>query len=287
MAEVTDYYLLLGVPDTASPDAIKRAYRALARDSHPDRNPHDPSAEERFKMVQLAYQVLSDPRRRTQYDLARMSSVGPMGGEFEMRAAGTSPSFGPINGRDPLVSLFFGDERGATDRPERGADVETLVRLTFDQALRGGTTEVRMADGEPVRLTVPKGVRSGLKVRVKARGRVGGSGERGDLYVTFRVDPVGRFRREGDNLHVVETVSAIEAILGTTRSITNAYGQTVKVQIPPGTQPGERLRLRGQGVETATRRGDLFVEVQVTVPRGLTDAQREALEACARESGLM
>ena len=98
---------------------------------------------------------------------------------------------------------------------------------------------------------------------------------------------MARFRREGDNLHVIETVSALEAILGTTRSITNAYGQTMKVHIPPGTQPGERLRLRGQGVETATRRGDLFVEVQVTVPRSLTDAQREALAACARDSGLI
>ncbi len=285
MAEVTDYYLLLGVSETASPDAIKRAYRSLARGSHPDCNPHDPGAEERFKRVQLAYQVLSDPRRRTQYDLARTS---PFGDTFGARSAAEAHTpFGAADGRDPLVSLFFGDDPTPPERMERGADVEAQVRLTFDQALRGGTTEVRVSDGEPVRLTVPKGVRSGLKVRVKERGRLGAGGHRGDLYVTFRIDPVAQFRREGDNLHVVETVSAIEAILGTTRSITNAYGQTMKVQIPPGTQPGERLRLRGQGVETATRRGDLFVEVQVTVPRGLTDAQRESLAKCARTSGLM
>lgn len=286
MAEVTDYYLLLGVPETAPPDAIKRAYRSLARDSHPDRNPHDPEAEERFKVVQLAYQVLSDPRRRTEYDLTRRSTFGLADVRARSQAAGRS-TFDPVESRDPLVSLFFGDEGATSDRFERGADIETQVRLTFDQALRGGTTEVRMADGEPIRLTIPKGVRSGLKVRVKGRGRVGAASQRGDLYVTFRVDPVIQFRREGDHLHVVETVSAIEAIVGTTRSITNAYGQTMKVQIPPGTQPGERLRLRGQGVETATRRGDLFVEVQVTVPRGLTDAQRAALAECASKSGLM
>ncbi|WP_420455915.1 DnaJ C-terminal domain-containing protein [Rubrivirga sp.] len=283
MAEVTDYYLLLGVTETASPEAIKRAYRSVARDSHPDRNPHDPSAEERFKLVQLAYQVLSDPRRRTQYDLVRTFSLD---GELGPYAMGHKP-FDPADSQDPLTSLFFGDPRGTPNPSERGADVEAQVRLTFDQALRGGTTEVRMSGGEPVRLTVPKGVRSGLKVRVKGHGRLGAGGERGDLYVTFRVDPVARFRREGDHLHVVETVSALEAILGTTRSITNAYGQTMKVHIPPGTQPGERLRLRGQGVETATRRGDLFVEVEVTVPRGLTDEQRQSLAECACKSGLM
>ncbi|PAP75562.1 DnaJ C-terminal domain-containing protein [Rubrivirga marina] len=286
MAEVTDYYTLLGVPETASPETIKRAYRSLARDSHPDRNPGDPNAEERFKAVQRAYHVLSDPRRRESYDEARQSLFGGLGGGLDGRSrpssSRTSP-FGP-DGYDPLVSLFFGDEPTPAGR---GADVEAQVKLTFDQALRGGRTEVRLVDGETVRLTVPKGVRSGLKVRVRGRGRAGGTGERGDLYVTFRVDPVARFRREGDNLHVVEIVSAVEAMLGATRSITNAYGQTIKVHIPPGTQPGERLRLRGQGVETDSRRGDLFVEVQVTVPRSLTDEQREALEEAARRVGLL
>jgi molecular chaperone DnaJ/curved DNA-binding protein len=288
MAEVTDYYQLLGVPDTASPDAIKRAYRSLARDSHPDRNPHDPAAEERFKQIQLAYQVLSDPARRDEYDHIRRSPFADLGGGLDGRIhapVGWASPFDPVDGHDPLVSLFFGDEPLA--RPAPGADVEAQVKLTFDQALRGGTTEVRLVDGETVRLTVPKGVRSGLKVRVRGRGRAGADGGRGDLYVTFRVDPVARYRREGDNLHVIETVSALEAILGATRSITNAYGQTMKVHIPAGTQPGERLRLRGQGVETATRRGDLFVEVQVTVPRSLTEAQRDALAACARDSGLL
>ena len=285
MAEVTDYYLLLGVSESASPEVIKRAYRSLARDSHPDRNPHDPDAEERFKTVQRAYQVLSDARQRAAYDEARRSPFEGFASGLDGRlrsSASRSASFRPES-FDPLVSLFF-DEPTTSGR---GTDVEAQVKLTFDQALRGGKTEVRLVDGETVRLTVPKGVRSGLKVRVRGRGRAGAAGLRGDLYVTFRVDPVARFRREGDNLHVIEIVSAVEAMLGTTRSITNAYGQTVKVQIPPGTQPGERLRLRGQGVETDTRHGDLFVEVQVTVPRSLTDEQREALEEAARRVGLL
>ncbi len=275
MSEVTDYYALLGLTEAATPGEVKRAYRTVARACHPDRNPGDAEAEERFKDVQRAYHVLSSPERRRAYDQhqawggldATPHRERPAGGSF-----------------DPLVSLFFGD---APATGTRGADAEAQVRLSFDQALRGGRTEVRLTNGETVPLTVPKGVRSGLKVRVRECGHRGPTGQRGDLYVTFRVDATDQFRREGDNLHVVETVSAIEALLGTTRSITNAYGQTMKVQIPPGTQPGERLRLRGQGVETASRRGDLFVEVRVTVPRSLTDSQREVLAETARQLGLL
>ena len=272
MSEVTDYYDLLGISETASPEAVKRAYRRLARGCHPDRNPGDPSAEDRFKAVQRAYHVLSNAARRGAYDHARTVRSG-LGRGMASEASS----------RDPLFSLFF-DEPGPPSGV--GADVEAQVRLSFDQALRGGTTDVRLAEGDSVRLTVPKGVRSGVKVRVRGRGRVGRD-SRGDLYVTFRIEPTARFRREGDNLHVVETVSAIEALIGTTRSITNAYGQTIKATIPPGTQPGERLRLRGQGVETDTRQGDLFVEVQVTVPRQLSDAQRAALRETAERVGLL
>lgn len=273
MSEVTDYYSLLGIAEAATPDEIKRAYRAVARRCHPDHNPGDAEAEERFKEVQRGYHILSSPERRRIYD-QRLAWGGLDAAPHRERSVAL----------DPLVSLFFGD---TPTTGTRGADAEAQVRLSFDQALRGGRTEVRLTDGETVPLTVPKGVRSGLKVRVRECGHRGTTGERGDLYVTFRVDPAERFRREGDNLHLVETVSAIEAVLGTTRSITNAYGQTMKVQIPPGTQPGERLRLRGQGVETASRKGDLFVEVRVTVPRSLTDTQRETLAATARQIGLL
>ena len=276
MAEVTDYYLVLGVPDQATPDEVKRAYRAVARSCHPDHHPGDPAAVERFKEVQRAYYVLSSAERRLAYDASRLG-WGGLDASPHVRPKGAA-------GFDPLASLFFGDEPATN---ARGADTETQLRISFDQALRGGRTEVRLGDGETVPLVVPKGVRSGLKVRVRERGRRGPSGERGDLYITFRVDPNDRFRREGDNLHLTETVSAIEALLGTARSITNAYGQTIRVHIPAGTQPGERLRLRGQGVETETRRGDLFVEVRVTVPRSLTDGQRQLLAAAARQAGLL
>lgn len=297
MAEITDYYQTLGVDEGASAEDIKKSYRRLAREHHPDRNPDNPGAEERFKAVQEAYEVLSDEQKRKAYDRARRNPFASAGGFRGSQGFSGSPQDVPfedmfgqgqdMGGFGSFFSQIFADEPRTTRRPARGRDVETQVRLTFDQAIRGGKTELKMQDGEPLRLTIPQGVRSGFKIRVKGRGAPGPSGTNGDLYVTFRVEPSPRFRREGDNLHITETISAMEAILGTTRSITNAYGKTIKVQIPPGTQPSERLRLRGQGVQTPKRTGDLYVEIQVSIPRHLTDEQRNALETCAREYGIL
>ena len=273
MTEATDYYRVLGVPDTADAAAIKHAYRDLAHRHHPDRN--GGAAADAFVAVQEAYMVLSDPDARRAYDRARNAAF------VALDAGRYDGAF--VDGFEDFTRLR---DRGFAP-PAPTADIETQVQLTFSQALRGGRTEVRLASGEPVRLTIPKGIRSGVKVRVRGYGRPGADGERGDLYVTFRIDRDERFRREGDNLHVVERVSALEAMLGTTRSITNAYGQTIKVPIAPGTQPGERLRLRGQGIATPKRTGDLFVEVHVTVPRSLTEAQRDELGAFARELGIL
>lgn len=293
MQDVADYYQTLDLPETASADDIKKAYRRLARTHHPDRNPGDAAAEERFKEVQEAYETLSDPEKRRAYDRRRRFGAGdgPGFGGFpgtgfsgSGAAFGSRPPFGGAEGMDPLFRFFFQDEAGRTAVP---TDVETELALSFDQALRGGATEVRLPGGESVRLTIPRGVRSGLKIRLRGRGEALPDGRRGDLYVTFRVEPSPTFRREGDHLHRTEVVSALEAMLGTTRQITNAYGQTVKVQIPAGTQPGERLRLRGQGVATDERTGDLFVEIAVEVPRTLTPAQRDELEATARRLGLL
>ncbi len=281
MLETTDYYETLGIDPYAPAEAIKQAYRRLALAYHPDRNAGDAAAEERFKAVQSAYEVLVDATRRAAYDRSRR---GPFGGSslFD-RPPAARPGI-PGGAHADVFSFFFNDD---AHTPSRGADVEAQLQLTFDQALRGGTTDFPLNTGEALRLVVPRGVRTGVKIRVSGRGRSAPGGTPGDLFVTLRVDASPRFRREGDHLHIIETVSAIEAILGTARSITNAYGQTIKVAIPAGTQPGERLRLRGQGVATDKRTGDLFVEVNVMVPRELTDAQRATLAAAAQDAGLL
>ncbi len=281
MIETTDYYDTLGIDPHAPAEAIKQAYRRLALAYHPDRNAGDATAEERFKAVQSAYEVLVDATRRAAYDRSRSGSFGS-GSLFDRPLAARPPV--PGGAHADVFSFFFNDE---AHTQSRGADVEAQLQLTFDQALRGGTTDFPLSTGDTLRLVVPRGVRTGVKIRVSGRGRHAPGGAPGDLFVTLRVDASPRFRREGDHLHIVETVSAIEAILGTARSITNAYGQTIRVTIPAGTQPGERLRLRGQGVATDKRTGDLFVEVNVMVPRELTDAQRATLEAAAQAAGLL
>lgn len=294
MTQITDYYRTLGVGEEAKADEIKRAYRRLAREHHPDRNPGNPDAEDRFKAVQEAYAVLSDVEKRRHYDRARRNpfvQAHPFAGVGGNGHAYDAPGSGPLSDLFRRAEAFDAgglfDEVFGPARASRGRDVELQVPLSFEQALHGGKTDVHLPEGDTVVLPIPQGVRSGVKLRLKGRGRPGPTGEPGDLYVVFRVEPSARFRREGDDLHLVETITVMEAVLGTTRAIANAYGKTVKVQMPPGTQPGERLRLRGQGVQTKEHVGDLYVEVHVAIPRHLTEEQRAGLERCARDLGIL
>ena len=258
MTERYDYYQILGLDESAGAEAIKRAYRARARACHPDRHPDDPAAAEQFKGVTEAYEVLSNPTLRQQYDLLRRH---------------------PLNtfGRFPTASAF-----GPPPRTQIRTDLR--IRLSFEQALRGGKATVQLPDGRTAHITVPQGVRDGATVRLKGKPSNEPAAE---LYVTFHVAPSQRFRREGDHLHVVETISALDAVLGTTRTLTDAYGREAALDVPPGTQPGARLRLRGHGVATRQRSGDLIVEIAVEVPRGLTEEQRARLRAAVEEAGLL
>ena len=263
MAEAADHYRTLEIAENASAAEIKRAYRGLVRACHPDRHAGDVALAERFRAVQEAYEVLSNPSSRLMYDRRRL---------------------------DPLAPFRYASRAEPRRAAPRNTEVE--VRLSFEEALAGGEAVARLPDGSDVAVRVPRGIRSGVKVRFKglgARTASGGaaSGEPRDLYVLFRVAPSPRFRREGHDLHIVEPVAVFDALLGTSRAIASAYGKKLTLTIPPGTQPGERLRLRGQGVATSTKTGDLYVEVQVTVPRALTDEQRAALAECAQQAGLL
>lgn len=305
MPQTKDYYDILGVDEGASAKEIKKAYRDLARKYHPDRNPDKPDAEDRFKEIQEAYSVLSDEEKRDQYDAQRRfggfggqqgfgqnGGRGP-GGGFDVRfeqGQGGGGGFGDI-----FNSFFGGGGRGGQTRSPfgqqqrrtKGQDVETTLRISFDDALRGGKREVTLPDGETIRIDIPKGVRSGFKIRLRGLGEPGPRGERGDLYVTFRVADHPRFRRKGDDIYVTESVNAFEAMLGTERRIPTPYGQRIKVTIPAGTQPGEKLRLRGQGVRTESGSpGDLYVEIDVTIPDDLSKTQRDTLQKAAEEANL-
>lgn len=269
-----DYYSILGVEEAADQDALKRVYRTLARLHHPDCNPGDEKAAERFKRIQEAYTVLSNPERRRTYDAERRYASS---GDVEIAGG---------DGMPEGVGDFFEEWLKERQQPTH---TQRHVTLSFEQALRGGHIQVKDASGAPRRVTIPRGCRDGLTVRLRgpAEASSHGNGHAGDLYVTFRVKPDRRFRREGNHLHVLERISAVEAMLGTTRSITNAYGRTIRVPIPAGTQPGERLRLRGQGVATSREAGDLFVEIEMEVPRELSEEQRAHLRQAAESLGLL
>lgn len=326
MPQTQDHYDVLGVDRNASQKKIKKAYRRLAQKYHPDRNPDDPDAEERFKEVQQAYSVLSDPEKRKQYDRGGRNPFGGRGptGEqnpfgrgtrvrFEQRGEGGDPLgdlFGDAGGGlNNIFERFFsggrsggatgggrspfgqaGQQRQRSGRQQGargGRDVETTLSLSFEQALRGGPVEVQRSDGSgTMRIQVPKGARPGMKIRLRGRGQPGPTGERGDLYVTFEVKAHPRFERRGDDLHLTEEVGVFEAMLGAERRIENAYGRRIRLRVPPGTQPGESLRLKGQGVETDKGTGDLYVKIEVAVPEDLTAEQEEKLREAARELDL-
>ncbi len=320
MPAVTDYYAVLGVDPDASQKEVKTAYRAKARDFHPDTNAGDAAAEEKFKAVQQAYDTVGDEKKRAAYDRARQNPYGgggsfggfagqpgppPGGGRFyrapdgtyvRVDATGAGPdegdfTFGGGDGLGDMFERYFGGGGGGFGQqqapPRGGRDVEATVRLSFEEALEGGPRELTIPSGATVRVTVPKGVRNGLKIKLGRRGEPSptGRGEPGDLFLTFQVTPDARFRRDGDDLVMVELISVVDALLGTALSVKTAYGQTVRVTVRPGTEAGTTLRVRGQGVKTASGAGDLLVEIAVTMPE-LTDEARDGLKAWAESNGL-
>jgi DnaJ-class molecular chaperone len=263
-----DYYQILGIPPSASPEALKRAYRDLVRRYHPDLNADDELSREHFRAIQDAYDVLSDPERRRAYD-ATVSGAYLL--EFGFRTTDSAADH-----------VWLGEEQVSP------SEVVTDVTLTFEQALKGGQTYVANGDGELVRVTIPRGCRDGTAVRLAGRGHSDDDGAPlADLYVRFRVQPHPRFRREGNHLHVIEKLSVMEALLGTTRTVRDPHGRNIRIRIRAGVQPGDRLRLRGQGVQSARGTGDLFVEIDVEVPRELTDEQRAELRETAQKLGLL
>jgi curved DNA-binding protein len=293
-----DYYKILGVERNASEEDIRKAYRKLAMQYHPDRNPNDKQAEERFKEINEAYQVLNDPKKRAHYDRlgSDYSNWQRHGapGDFNWDEYGGFPGGVRVEYGD-LDDLFGGGAGGFSDffRTIFGQDAGTGTRtrtrqqpqgyqqeleITLDEAYQG-TTRVFESNGKQKQVRIPAGVRTGSKVRVA------GAGPNGlDLYLIVDVKEDPRFERRGNDLHTTATVNVFTAVLGGEADV-ETLGGKVKLNIPAGTQPEQVFRLAGRGmpsVKNPSEKGDLYVRLKVQIPKYLSAKQRELLEEASR-----
>jgi molecular chaperone DnaJ len=291
-----DYYSTLGVSKDASPKEIKKAFRKLARELHPDNNPNDADAESRFKEVNEAYDTLSDAEERKEYDHVREMGyfVGDAGGQQQYvryEDLFRDPGGRGGGGFEDLFGGGFSDLFGRAQRaqqaprPTPGRDYETDLSLSFYDALDGDTKTLNI-DGRQIKAKIPKGIADGTKIRLKGKGGPGANGgPNGDVYIRVHVNEHPIFKRpDKKNLAITVPVTFAEAALGSVVEIPTLNG-TTKIRVPPGTQSGKTLRVSGEGVETANDTGDLLVTLEVAVPTQLSDEQRALLEKLKDESG--
>ncbi len=310
--EYKDYYKILGVSRDATQEEIKKAYRRLARKYHPDVRPGDKEAEEKFKEISEAYEVLSDPEKRKKYDQfgaywKQYQQTGGAGGgisweEFLRQTAGaqqggggyrvyttSAEDLGDLFGEDFRFSDFFeylfggGPRRKA--RPRKGEDYQATITITLEEAFHG-TERTIAVQGEKIRIKIRPGIQDGQQLKISGKGAPGyQGGPRGDLYITVKILPHERFRRQGDDLYTEITVDLYTAVLGGEVMLTTLDGKKVKLKVPPGTQPGTTLKLRKLGMpkyRSPKQRGDLYVKINVQIPTRLTDEERQLFEQLAQ-----
>ena len=319
-----DYYNVLGVSKSATQDEIKKAYRKLARQYHPDVNKDDASSESKFKEINEAYEVLKDEEKRQKYDQfgSQWEQFSRTGGnpndfwgqwnggngssrtvspeEFEQMFGGQGSSgfsdffdilFGQGGARSAEgFSGFsgFGGQPRSRQRPMRGADLDHTVEITLDEAFHGTTRMLSYEDGRSIQAKIPRGVKSGQRIRLKGKGQQVSQGTDGDLFLHIDVRPDNQFERDGDDLKTAVSVDLYTLLLGGTVEVPT-IDKTVKLTIPAGTDNGKQFRLRGLGmpqIKNKEQRGDLLARIEVTLPTDLSDEERvlfEQLRALRKE----
>jgi curved DNA-binding protein len=289
----TDYYKALGVDKNASPEDIKKAFRKLAVKFHPDRNPDDKAAEDKFKDINEAYAVLSDPKKKEEYDTYGSSGFHKQYSQEDIfRGFDFSNAYkdmGAGGGEDIFSRLFGGGfgrgggRGGFRGGPLRGGDLEMEVEIGFREAAQGAEKKIafrRNGQREELKIKIPAGVDNGSKIRLAGKGSQGESGGAdGDLFLTMRVLPDHLFTRDGGDLFVDRTISFSAACLGTTLDIATLEDDK-RIKVPAGIQPGTKIRLKGCGVKPlgSNAKGDLYVKIAVHVPESLNAEQKKLVE---------
>ncbi len=301
MAE--DYYATLGIGNSASEDDIRKAYRELARKYHPDLNPDDARAKEKFQQVQSAFDVLSDTKKREMYDrygsAYESMGAGGAGPQPWANAGGGGPNVdinledlfgGGGGGGGGFADLFkqFGQRgrRQQTRRqaPSRGANIEHELTVPFTSAVLGGEAQIAVRRGngqmETLQVKIPAGIEDGKKIRLRGQGEASvDGGPTGDILIKVRTSPHPHFRRQGKRLDLRVPITLNEALGGAKVDVPTPHG-TITLTVPPGTSSGKKLRLKGQGVQPAKGSpGDLLAEIQIVLPPDLTTADREQVES--------
>lgn len=300
-----NYYSILGVNRNASPSEIQKAYRSLARKYHPDVNPDDNAAKEKFQEVQKAYDVLNDPEKKKMYD--------QYGSAFESMGAGGGPGAGPWRGSSGGVEVDFSDLFGggqggasindlfggmfgqgvggrAQQRPPRrarGADLKHELEVPLNTAVTGGEARINVQrpDGnvESLAVKIPAGIEDGKSIRLRGQGQPGRrGGPAGDILIKVKVAPHPCFRRRANNLEVDVPVTLAEAALGAKIDVPTPKG-TITLSVPPGTSSGKKLRVKGHGVQAASgAAGDLFAQIQIVLPKSLDEESADLIRQLAK-----
>ncbi|MFG2041431.1 DnaJ C-terminal domain-containing protein [Dactylosporangium sp. NPDC048998] len=292
-----DYYQVLGVPRTATAEEIQRAYRTLARRSHPDVS-KEPGAEERFKQITEAYHVLSDPKSRAKYDRfgaqwrqapddfesRQYAGAGSGAGAGRRRSPGGGFEAGPDIDLDDLLGGMFGGRFRGGAVP--GADTEVELTIGLEDAYRGGRRTVTLPGGRRYEVTIPRGITEGQRIRLAGQGSGGlGGGPPGDMYFIVHLAPDPRYTVSGRDVTSRLPVAPWEAALGAKVPLRTPAGREVRLDVPAGSSSGRRLRLRGQGLpDPHGNPGDLYAEIRIMVPPAPTAEERRLFEELARVS---